>query len=421
MAFLRDRAMPLAAALAFALLAVFYATNFALYDALIRAWGHIPFERPFLDTEVIVAAARCHGPGMDIWQANPCDSLGRPSTYPPTWLFLGLFPVTEGWTMPLGILVDLVFVASLFLLPRPRSWAGAALLVLGVLSSATVFAMERGNVDLLLFALIAGTAALSLRGPVLRLAGYALAFIAALLKYYPAAVLALALRERPRRFVAIAAACALGAIVVFALLWGDFLRAVGAVPGGWHFRDTFGAPNLATGWAALTGTGAGPRIALWLGMCAACLLIAARFALQPATRAALATLTERERMFLLAGSLLVAGCFFPAQNIEYRAVHLLLVLPSLVALAGQGLRYRLAAGATLLALWGMTWRHFLADPAAVEAGGNPAAFLVLWLVGEVLWWTSVTVQLSCVLALLLDTPVARALLPARLRPPGTGS
>ena len=65
--------MPLAASLAFAVFAALYLTDFASYDAAIRAWGHVPYEWPFLDTEVVLSAVRCDAMGIDTYAINPCD------------------------------------------------------------------------------------------------------------------------------------------------------------------------------------------------------------------------------------------------------------------------------------------------------------------------------------------------------------
>ena len=83
--------------------------------------------------------------------------------------------MTEAWTTPAGLVVDLSFIASLLLLPAGRGIVATVLITIGVLSSAVAFGMERGNNDLVLFVLAAAAAALVCRRDSLRLLGYAAA------------------------------------------------------------------------------------------------------------------------------------------------------------------------------------------------------------------------------------------------------
>ena len=76
------------------------------------------------------------------------------------------------------------------------------------------------------------------------------------------------------------------------------------------------------------------------------MITAAWWSGRPGLRHAIAGLGEGERAFLLAGALLVLGCFVAAQNIGYRAVHLLLVLPPLLALRHGGAGAGGAGGGT---------------------------------------------------------------------------
>ena len=128
-------------------------------------------------------------------------------------------------------------------------------------------------------------------------------------------------------------------------------------------------------------------------------------------------LTMRERSFLFAGSLLMIGCFFTAQNIGYRAVHLLLVLPALTALRReQSLTFAALPFVVLALLWSEFWRHgllYLATP----LGGGIAIDMIwaTWFLRESLWWWLETMLLATVIALLLNSEGAR-LLRARFTP-----
>lgn len=409
------RAIPaLAGAIAFALMAWLYVGgDLLLYRGLIRAWGVKVWAFPFLDTDTVLSAVRCLNRGVDAYATNPCDVLGRQYDYSPMWMVLRLFPMTRAWLSPIGLLVDGVFLLSLLLLPPGRDMRATALIVLGVFSSATVFALERGNNDLVLFALAAGGAALALRGSALRLVGYALILLAGLLKYYPMAAMLSVCRERLPRFISVALASIAITAAFVAITWHDLVRALAIIPIGSFSEDMFGAVIVAgriTDQFILSpALKTAIRLSMTLVSFAAALYLSRRR--QMAT--ALDRLTPRERSFLMVGALMVSGCFFTAQNIGYRAVHLLLVLPSLLAL-GRGPNHRLflaAALSCLALLWSIWWRTLVSVP--------PVSYLT-WTLREAMWWFLITVLDGCVLAMVFQSPTVAGLTrpgrqPARAR------
>lgn len=391
-------------------MALLRATAPVIYCHLLLAWGVEPYAWPFLDTDTVLSAVRCLRGGVDVFQVNPCDPLGRVFDYSPLWLALAVLPITTAWIAPLGLLVVAGYVASLLLLPRARS-RGDALIVAGaVLSSASAFAVERGNNDLVLFALAAIAAALACRSAKWRLVGYGAALLAGLLKYYPMALLALASRERPARLMMIGSAAAL-VIAAFLLVAGhDLLRALALIPEGSWFGDMFGASTLTGGLGQLGGWSAQAQGGLRWGMTLAVAVAAPLLSSRTAMADGITRLTERERAFLLAGAMMVLGCFFTAQNIGYRAVHLVLVVPSLLALARASTwrGYRWGVGAALALLWSQAWTTWLGW------AGAPVLLLAGWLLRQALWWGVVTLLATLAARILLTSELARALLPRRL-------
>lgn len=404
-----SRAVPaLTGAIAFAFMAWLYVQgDLLLYRGLVRAWGVKVWAFPFLDTDTVLSAVRCLNRGVDAYVTNPCDVLGRQYDYSPMWMVLRVFPMTRAWLSPIGLLVDGVFLLSLLLLPPGRDARATALIVLGVFSSATVFALERGNNDLLLFALAAGGAALALRGPTLRLVGYALILLAGLLKYYPLAAMLSVCRERLPRFVAVALASIAITAAFVAITWHDLVRALAIIPIGSFSEDMFGsvivAGRIADQAIHSSALKTVIRLSMTLGSFAAALFLSRRSALA----VALDRLTPRERSFLMVGALMVAGCFFTAQNIGYRAVHLLLVLPSLLALARHpGHRLFQAAALSCLALlWSIWWRAIMPVP--------PISYLT-WTLRETMWWFLVTVLDGCLLVMVWQSPTMGGLMEAGL-------
>lgn len=396
-----------AAIILFALMVALYAAGARdLYDAIIRGWGVEPFSFPFLDTDTVLSAIRCLRKGVDVFVVNPCDYLGRVYDYSPLWLTLAAFPMTLGWLQPIGFGVDVAFLAALFLLPAGRSWRDVALITFGVASSATVYAIERGNNDLVIFILAAGAATLACRSPMARIVGYMFALLAGLLKYYPMTLMALATRERPRRFFAIAAA-SIACVALFVAIAGhDLARALRLIPTGPYLSDMFGSITVAGGLTQLIGWQAPIGAALHGTMIVMAILIGVRLGRRDRIMRDVAQLSEHERAFLLAGVMLTCGCFFTAQNIGYRVVHLVLLLPAMVALyrTAPGKLYGWGVSATLGLLWSQGWRHALLLAAAPFGEGvENTAILIGWIVREGLWWWLIALLVGLGTALLLQS------------------
>lgn len=394
-----------AAALVFAVMTALYATGrLVAYEETLRGFGVDPFRFPFVDVETVLSAVRCLKQGVDVLASNPCDPVRRTFDYSPLWLLLAKLPVTEAWTMPVGFFAVGSFIASLLLLPAGRTVLAATLIALGAVSSAVVFGAERGNNDLVLFVLAAIAAALGCRGPGLRLVGYAAALLAGLLKYYPMTLMLLATRERPGRFVAVAAGSLAVVLIFLATMGEDLQRALRLVPAGGYFGDMFGSSILAGGLVRQFGWSADSAFALRVGLSAGAFLVGGAIALRPSTRAALERLTDLERMTMLAGGLLILSCFFTAQNIGYRALHLVLTLPALTALArtAAGRLWAITAGTVLALLWAQGWRNWFFS----QEQGRPV-FINGWLLREALWWWTITMLIALVIGLLVRSEIGQ--------------
>jgi hypothetical protein len=396
----------LAGAVVFVVMALLYAgINTPLYTRILTLWGERPYAWPFLDTDTVLSALRCVRRGVDVLAVNPCDSRGRVFDYSPLWLTAAVLPVTTAWIVPVGLALDAMFLASLMLLPPARGVRETIVMVAAVVSTATAYAVERGNNDLVIFVLAAAAAALACRGPRWRVAGYGLAFLAGLLKYYPMVLMGLALRERPRRFWLVAGASAAG-LLIFAVIEGHALvRALHLIPHGSYFSDMFGASTLPGGLAQLQHLHHhGQRDVQWVLVLGA-LGIGLWLGAGAHMHADLAALSEPERVFLFAGALLVLGFYLTAQNIGYRAVELLLVVPGISALWRQGSQrftYGISTVLLLVLLWAEGWRHWLDVVLGERAGPEPtSAQVAAWAVREAAWWWIVAILFALVTGLVL--------------------
>ena len=383
-----------------------------IYFALFRLLGVPAFRLPFLDTHGELAVIDCHRLGFDVYRANPCDVLGRVHVYTPLWYRVDGLPLTVADTPIAGLALVALFALSLGLLPIGNKGPAAWIITIAALSPAAAFAMERGNVDLLMFALAALAGWLAVRPGQMRLLAYPAIILATALKLYPITVLVLALRERPRACLT-AGTLSLAALAAYAIFDRAGLREMLAVvPGGTPFLYAFGARDLAVGLGLIAGW---PPIALAL-LQAGLLLATCGIAItrQSQLRPAIATLTEAQASFLLIGAALITGCFLLGQSGEYRAVHLLFVLPALTTFATQpGPARRLVAitlGVILAQLWGDLASGLLDVIGGIPPGDVAAPITrLLWLGRELAWWWIVAALLALALAVAQSLPaLARA-------------
>jgi len=360
---------------------VMYALGYRTeYYALAETWGAAPFRTPFLDIHGVTAAVQCHRAGFDVYVQNPCDVFGRVHAYSPIWLWFAVLPITTGWDNPLGLGTLLLFLAALPFLPPGRNWHATAAITLAAVSSATMFALERANIDVLMFAL----AMLATR---LRTGGYAAAVLAGVLKFYPIVLLVLAVRERLLTCLAIWTIAGVTIAAWFALEASDILRGIANVPTTHPFdANVFGAHNLPFGLAALAGLSTAWAASLHAVMIAVMLIVSVVLARGMQTE----LLTTAEATSLMAGAGLLVLCFVTAQNVAYRAIFFLFVLPGLTALNGH---WRGMVWVIVILMW--------------NNGLRLAIGYDYWLARELAWWVVVTLLLSLLLRLIWESRAAR--------------
>ena len=142
-----------------------------------------PFPHPFIDWQFVAAAAECWSRGVNVYVATPCYDLmpTMPHPYSPLWLRFSFLPSDPASVAAFGVGWVLLFWAAQAYLPPPRTRRELELTLLVALSSVTAFAVERGNIDLIIFVLAVIGTALWLGSLPLRLLAYAIFFFAGLL------------------------------------------------------------------------------------------------------------------------------------------------------------------------------------------------------------------------------------------------
>ncbi|HEV2549649.1 MAG TPA: hypothetical protein VGU20_20195 [Stellaceae bacterium] len=423
--------LPLAGLCIFTAFATLYAGAPYLYTEILTGLGIEPFRYPFLDGQYVLAGAECWHFGINVYLSDPCDVLNRPHGYSPLWLRLPVIPMSM--TIPLGVGLAIIFILSLAVVAPVQRGREFGLGLLAATSPMVLFALERANLDLIVFLLVvaAGVAWPRLSGG-WRLLAYGPPLLAALLKYYPLTLLCLTLREWSRAFL-VATAASFGAVAVFiAAFHGEVLASLHNIPGGGYatrmfgadnpaetyFIDNFGAPVLLGGadqlmtiFTALPDTLAHRIVRISIIIVTALLAVvpAIRMARTSATRASIAQLSPRRSFFLVSGAALIAGCFFAGQSLNYRGVHLLFVLPAFLALsereAGQQDRSRFwwMSLVIVFLMWGDCFRTWLSDDSLVLAR------LGLWLIRELLWWWLAGSLVGVLLCFALEAPLCHEL------------
>lgn len=378
------------------------------YRALLTLWGMVPFQYPFFDAEGTLAALDCTRQGMDVIVQDPCDLLGRGYIYSPLWLSLDWLPIGKAWAVWIGIAMALGFLAAAAALPAPKSIAEAVLRAAATISTMSLFAVERGNPDVIIF-MMAVTAARLIGGrSALRPIGYGVAFLAGAIKYYPFILLSLVARERSRIALPMVAAMLGGLVLFYEIYAARIAEGLVFIPSGMAFADMFGAINIIDGtfqtvrqyWEAPEGA-ARQMAALMLLLLFILLWTVARIWRGSNLGAALCRIDELGRVALIVGALLLTGCFFTVQSIGYRGVFLLMLQPALAAL-GRDREAGPAAFAARVATIGIPflmwseairlWLHL-----AVAGQYPPQAFaglrvldqpldLAAWTLRELSWW-----------------------------------
>jgi hypothetical protein len=390
---------------------LFWQGHTEVYDDILRSWGIEPFQFPFLDISGWLAVWECTRQGIDVVSFDPCDILFRGYGSSPLWLAAAGVPLGVANTTAVGWTLDLLFIASLSLLP-PQRHVELLLVLAATLSTMVVFALERANADVALFLLALSAGRLAERGPAARIIGYGLALLSALLKYYPIMVLIVLFRERIAVFAVVALAAAVALAVFWAVYHVQIVRGSAEISTGPYNSNLFAAKNLpfligmlvekaeapsrfaaAVGWAVTAG--------LYGGLVGAALSICRRLSRFAELRAAIAELPGGERALTVIGSAVIAGCFFAGQSVEYRGIFLLLIMPGLLTLSRSGARELrvLCLGSAIvivLLMWGECLRQ------ALDGGFG------FWLLRELGWWWSVSVMLALVADFLRQSPVLQA-------------
>ena len=416
-----------------------------LYASLMRAMIKIPAAHAFIDWEYVVSAIRCWSEGVDVYAHNTCFEVwpDEPFAYSPLLLRATLLRNVENWINPTMLLVGVLFFLSLATLPPPSCWRDVFITLLATLSCATFLAMERGNIDLILFLMIVAGIHLRRLPLVFRLGGYGLIVLAGLVKFYPFITLIVVLRER-LVVLALVSVVSIGALTALLFYDSELALMSANLPSPSYFMLQFSSANLPVG----IGMSIGKILEKWVhldaGTARAISASVGHILLPILTVSAITTafvigfrcrlptkqtnLSTSQTDFLVAGAALICGCFFASQSVFYRGIYLLLALPGLAELSRQTLMpvgrrlFESAGAAIVFVLWtpfldqclifgGLTGRleytgwpqsrgAFFAD--IYYKFPDPLGYL-LWLASELTWWWIITLFFAVLGAFVAST------------------
>lgn len=332
----------------------------------------------FADSDAILAALRCQELGVDVYLPSPCDVIARPHVYGSLWLALGYLGGAKWNLVATGIVCNGLFVIALGMvlrhtLPANRLWIGLTFLL--CISPAVMLGMERGNNDLVIFALLAAAGFALLRDSrTAFVAGVALVGLCAVLKFYPIVLLAIPLLLPTRRLEWRGwTAFALFAVII-ALAVAIDVRKVPDLPqphGPWAFGGQLILwrlmPIEVARFCALAAAGTIAAFHFW------------RALIREPAQTAPGVIGARE-MFFTIGTVVLLSNFAATSGFFYRWIFFLMSAPYLCqrmtepagrpSLRLGTAQIALASGA--LMMWAMAWEATLPEiVGAIHGGAEP--------------------------------------------------
>jgi hypothetical protein len=317
----------------------------------IRVWGAVgipSYVPPFFDLRAITSGLVIASWGGDPLVSNPFDPLHRAMNYPRIWLHLfSALGIDDRNVVVVGIVFCILYLICVsVLVVEAKSGLEAFIVLVAGLSLSSLFAIERGNTDLLVFSLI--FLGLMSSSKHLRWGTF---FLSALLKIYPAVTLMIEVIRRPIREKVIPAALGCLAIAIFVWQWRDLNLIRRATPAASLL--SYGALSLRAeaDYQFLRLGLASHQHLVDLGVVLGCWLAAGITAgvvwfRRPSDDDVVRATARSGEMFSIFGSI-YAFSFIIGSNWDYRLIFLVPTLPFAIELA-RNPRHRFQGAAYIL-------------------------------------------------------------------------
>ena len=125
------------------------------YENTWKLWGIPVGKQPFYDLRLITGGAQSYKEGYDQQVFNLYDPEQRVFNYPRIWYVVLASGLNLNWTISLGILIIGLFLVGVVIFPGKLNRFSIFLLVGGLVSPAILFGIERANVDIFIFFIVA--------------------------------------------------------------------------------------------------------------------------------------------------------------------------------------------------------------------------------------------------------------------------
>jgi len=313
-----------------------------------HAWDELgvpPVSPGFFDLRSVTSGWECARQHLGAWPDNPCDPWGRPENYPRIWIAASVLGLGHGDTFFIGaVIVVCFFVSAVLVLPRAAPIGDALVYGFALCSPAVMLGVERGNVDLALFSMLA------VAGLVMRWRGYgppvasALILVAAILKLFPIAAVGM-LTGLPRRVAAASIGSVLAIFAVYAAgTFGDVRTIDRVLPQDDEYA--YGVHITGDWLGHFAGAGS-----VWDAALVVSAIVAALAVRRPVSMR-LAMASSRELDLFCAGAGVYVATFALVRSADYRLVFLLLTVPQLARWAAARRVLAIATlGGVLVTLW----------------------------------------------------------------------
>jgi hypothetical protein len=290
----------------------------------------------FVDMTALTAGWECTRRGIDVLGHHSCVAGVADFNYPRLWLGLAFLGLGEESTTLIAVAAGLVAACVVvFVVAKDLTTGQGTLLAVVALSPALMLGFERGNIDLLIFSLVAvGAASIGLEPRPKALASGVALLLASLLKFFPIFALASLFRRQSRWRLAVGAviACAFG---LYALLTREDVRLINATTP----RNTVDSYGAAVGPGIVKkALGFDGQMTFLIAAATAIAAIAIALAIASSCRADDSPTSEAHSVKLdlfWAGGAVFVGTFLLGNNYDYRLVFLTLTIPQLAAWASS--------------------------------------------------------------------------------------
>lgn len=335
-----------------------------LFFSLTGKWSLLPWipvgAGPFMDLVALTSTAECLRAEGWTLESPSCDPYDRKFNYPSLWVYVfALFGLDAADTSWLGVAFLAVLCLVVLALACAMRASGARpvdylWLSLAAVSPAALFAVERGNVDILILAIVLVATFAQIR----RFSGTAgfLLGVAAMLKLFPIGSSGLLLVGRGRGvrgWIGLTATLAVGAVLLL-----PEIRAIGGrTPSGDLVSYGMSVPvRWVCQWLGLQPHPLTLRF-LGLALFLICLAVAGVVALRwnPLKRQVSASVSYMVHR-PLTGALFVASggawlLSYATDSFDYKMIFLLPVLAALLPMAHDAWLPRILSAAIILEMW----------------------------------------------------------------------